>query len=391
MMEATVRTDDSHEEGPAISGAGRKLVITCGGTGGHFYPGLSVARRHRENGGDVLLLLSGVNAAAQRATAESFGIPAIELPTMPSPGRLHPLRWWRFGRGLLRGMLQARRELRRFAPDAVLGMGSFASVPVLAAAYWGRIPIFLHDGNARIGRANRWLSRVACFLGTAFPAVNADQCRCPVDCTGMPLRPELLRAESGDKFAAIERLNTRFGSHFRGDLPTLLIFGGSQGAATLNRNFPAALRQLGVADVQVIHLAGPAKLEEVRNAYTGVPFRVLALDACEEMAMLYTAADLVIARSGGSTTAEIALFGKPAVLIPYPYAAEGHQWDNARCLVAAGAAEAVNNADCTVGCAASLIGAFLDNPDEWREKGRRALTLARPRATDVLLERIFQR
>ena len=207
----------------------------------------------------------------------------------------------------------------------------------------------------------------------------------------MPLRPELLRAGRHDKGAAIEQLNARFGSHFSGDLPTLLIFGGSQGAATLNRNFPAALRQLGDADVQVIHLAGPTKLEEVQKAYTGVPFQVLALGSCEEMALLYSAADLVIARSGGSTAAEIALFGKPAVLIPYPYAAEGHQWDNARCLVAAGAAEAVNNADCTVSRAVALIGSFLDNPEEWREKGHRALTLARPHATDALLERIFQR
>ncbi len=391
MTEATTQAHGGTEEVSSAPGAGRKLVITCGGTGGHFYPGLSVARRHRENGGEVLLLLSGVNAAAQRATAESFGIPAIALPAMPSPGRLHPVRWWRFGSGLIRGMLQAGRELRQFSPDAALGMGSFASVPVLAAAYRRKIPIFLHDGNARIGRANRWLSRAARFLGTAFPAVNADRAHCPVACTGMPLRPELLRAGRHDKGAAIEQLNARFGSHFSGDLPTLLIFGGSQGAATLNRNFPAALRQLGDADVQVIHLAGPTKLEEVQKAYTGVPFQVLALGSCEEMALLYSAADLVIARSGGSTAAEIALFGKPAVLIPYPYAAEGHQWDNARCLVAAGAAEAVNNADCTVSRAVALIGSFLDNPEEWREKGHRALTLARPHATDALLERIFQR
>lgn len=371
--------------------AAHRLVVTCGGTGGHFYPGLSVARRHQARGGDVLLLLSGVNAGAQKDLADSFGVDAVTLPAMPSPGRFRPVRWWRFGRGMLSGTVQSLRALRRFAPDAVLGMGSFASLPVIAAAHRLGIPIFLHDGNARIGRANRFLSRFAVSLWTAFPAVNAGGARCPVDCIGMPLRPELLQSGARSRPAAVAELNVRHGVRFRDDCPTLLIFGGSQGAATLNRNLPDALRQLGDVDVQVVHLAGPAKLEEVKRRYDGVPFRVLALGSCEEMACLYAAADLVISRSGGSTAAEIALFGKPSILIPYPYAAEGHQRDNARCLESVGAAVAVDDGACTPNHAAELIRSFLDDVDGWRERGRRALALAKPDAADSLLDRIFQK
>ena len=135
-----------------------RLVITCGGTGGHFYPGLSIAVTARQRGIDVLLLLSGVNSAAQSAIAKKAGINAVVLPQMPHPGS--PVGVWRFLRGATGGLMNSLRYLRAFAPQAVLGMGSFAMTPVIAAAGMRGIPVFLHDGNTVVGKANRIFRRL---------------------------------------------------------------------------------------------------------------------------------------------------------------------------------------------------------------------------------------
>ncbi len=365
----------------------QRLIITCGGTGGHFYPGLSLARTFAERGGSVLLLLSGIHAARQKAIAEKNGIRALTLPEMPSPGFRHPLRAFRFLRGLFGGTLQARREIRAFRPDALLGMGSFASLPAIFAARLLRCPIFLHDGNARIGKANRFLSRQARFLGTAFPAVNANRCRCPVACTGLPLRPELLQTP----LAAAEArraLADRFGIPLEPNRTTILIFGGSQGAQALNQRVPEALFLLRDIPFQVLHLSGPGKFDDAKAVYANAPFPALVLPATEEMALFYAAADLVVSRSGGSTVAELAQFGKPTLLIPYPYAAEDHQTDNARHFAAAGAV--IPNARCTADHLTALLREFLQSPEKRDRCASAAAALARPDASDALLQAIEQ-
>ncbi|MGE4565071.1 MAG: glycosyltransferase [Victivallaceae bacterium] len=365
-----------------------KLVISCGGTGGHFFPGLATARELNRLGGEALLLLSGMNSVRQREIAEAFGVRAVVLPPMPSPGR-NPLKIFRFLSGLIRGMFRSYREIAAFRPDAALGMGSFASLPVLLAAWRAKVPIYLHDGNARIGRANRYLSRIAVFLGTAFPAVNADRVHCPVECTGMPLRRELLEAASWTREAALAELNRRHGTLLLNDLRTILIFGGSQGAATLNEQVPQAIFSLGSNDFQVIHLTGPKNYEHAKSNYEKAPFPVLVLPGSDAMEILYSAADLVISRSGGSTAAELLLFGKSALLVPYPYAAENHQWDNARYLVKCGAAQAIDNADCGANRVAQWLTAFGDDIEGWAERAKRAKQFARPDAANALLDRIF--
>ena len=124
----------------------KRLIITCGGTGGHFYPGLSIARKF-SGSGEVKLLLSGVHGAEQKKIAENFAIKAVALPDMPHPGK-SPLR---FAVGFAKGFFAAWREFKKCSPQALLGMGSFATLPVILAALFRRIPVFLHDGNARIG------------------------------------------------------------------------------------------------------------------------------------------------------------------------------------------------------------------------------------------------
>ena len=179
-----------------------KLVVSCGGTGGHFFPGLSIARTFAGQGKKVILLLSGVHAEEQKEIAGSFGIEAVALPPMPHYRR-HPLR---FIAGFFRGYRMSVKVLKEFQPEAMLGMGSFAALPTVRAALKCKIPLFLHDGNARIGKANRFFSKKAKFTATAFPAVNAAACRSEVIETGMPLRPELPESAGITKADAINEV-----------------------------------------------------------------------------------------------------------------------------------------------------------------------------------------
>ena len=360
-----------------------RLIISCGGTGGHFFPGLSIARTFQQQGGKVLLLLSGVNSATQVQQAQKHGIEAVALPTMPGFFK-HPLK---FSRGCFSGWLKSLKVMKSFAPQAVLGMGSFAMTPVLFAALFKRIPVALHDGNARIGKGNRIFSRWAKVLGAGFPAVNGDKCRCRIADVGMPVRPELLSKYGLSKAEAIRNLNQLFGCELKEDLKTILIFGGSQGAAVFNTVLPQALLQCKETNFQVLHLCGKGKKADPESLYSNAGFPVLLLESSDAMEYFLGAADVVFCRSGGSTLAELALFGKGAFLIPFPYAAEGHQQDNAEYFERNNAAVVIRNSDFTVEKAVGLL-----NDEVCEEKisarNQAAALLARPEASEAMLKEI---
>ncbi|MBO7329648.1 MAG: UDP-N-acetylglucosamine--N-acetylmuramyl-(pentapeptide) pyrophosphoryl-undecaprenol N-acetylglucosamine transferase [Lentisphaeria bacterium] len=363
-----------------------KLAVSCGGTGGHFFPGLSIARVFQSQGGKVLLLLSGVHAESQREIAAGYGIDAVALPPMPHY-RKAPLR---FISGFAGGFREAKRELKKFSPQALLGMGSFAALPVMLAARSCRIPLFIHDGNARIGKANRFFSRWAEFCGTAFPAVNDSSCRCKVATTGMPIRPELLSFTGMDKVEAIEAVNREFGTSFAADKPLFLVTGGSQGAAVFNAVLPEAFKQVG-DDFQVIHLTGKGKLADAEKGYENAGFPVKLVETTGKMAEVMAAADLVFSRSGGSTIAELALFGKASVLVPYPYAAEGHQMDNARYFESSQAAILVKNDELQIVAAKEIISDFLENREKYRKMGEKMRQLSVPDASERMIGEISGR
>ena len=336
------------------------LVITCGGTGGHFYPGFSIDREQIARGKKFFLLLSGKNSIQQSAIAEKYHIPCQTLPNMPSPSLKRPGNCWRFLRGLLSGWLQAKKILKKENPSAVLGMGSFASLPVIWAAKSLKLPIFLHDGNARIGKANRFLSRYARALGTAFPAVNSDKVHSPCTVIGMPLRPEL-KQQVLSKAEAIRSLNEKFDASLEEEYFTVLLFGGSQGARKLNEVFGQAVKKLSgnkKIPIQLIHLTGPGEYQSMIAFHAEAQYPVLLLPSLEEMHWAYQAADLVVSRSGGSSAAELIAFGKYAVLVPYPFAAEHHQDDNADYLLKLGAAVKLNNNDLAPDMAEGVLEEF---------------------------------
>ncbi|MBQ9502732.1 MAG: UDP-N-acetylglucosamine--N-acetylmuramyl-(pentapeptide) pyrophosphoryl-undecaprenol N-acetylglucosamine transferase [Lentisphaeria bacterium] len=362
-----------------------KLLITCGGTGGHFYPGLAIAKAMQKRGGQVKLLLAGIHAADQAKIALDQGVGSVILPVVPVPKK-SPVRYLF---GLAGGFFLCRREIKSFKPQALLGMGSFTSLPAILAARSRGVPLYLHDGNAKVGRANRMLSRFARFLAGAFPVVNPDGIRCPVYVTGMPVRQTLIDASGGlEKPAAVAELNKIYGTDLDPELPTVLIFGGSQGAAVFNAALPEGLLQLNSTDIQVLHLTGANKLESTLDSYRDAPFRRLVIEKTERMELFLAAADIVFSRSGGSTVAELTLFGRPAVLIPFPFAAEDHQRANAEYLAGADAGIVLDNYDLSPGRSRDLLADFLADRERWKKRGENAEMLARPAAADDLLEKI---
>ena len=360
----------------------RRLAITCGGTGGHFHPGLTIARQFVNRYNRVLMVLGGKNVDSQSEMAEGYGLQILKLKPMPPPHGI--ISCFRFIYGTIWGTFASIRALREFRPDALLAMGSFASMSTVLAAKLLGIPIFLHDGNARVGRANRFFSSWARIMGTAFPAVNGDKIKCPYECTGMPVRPEL-DYRPVEKNRAIEKINSLFELNFKPELPTLLIFGGSQGAQIFNEVFPQMMLNCGRTDFQVLHLTGEGKLDSVKAIYETAKFPVLCLASTSGMHWFYQAADAVVCRAGGSTLAELCLFGKFGFLIPYPFASENHQVDNARFMVGTGAAEMFDNSECSIEKMSELLNRWLAKPQVFVELGKQAIAYARPDATEEML------
>ncbi|NOY83102.1 MAG: UDP-N-acetylglucosamine--N-acetylmuramyl-(pentapeptide) pyrophosphoryl-undecaprenol N-acetylglucosamine transferase [Kiritimatiellaeota bacterium] len=317
--------------------AGLHLAIAAGGTGGHFYPALAVAKSFASAGGRVTVLISGHQCtrhleAARAAGFEAVAAPAVRLPRRSAPALVG------FAARLLLYRHRARVILRRTAPDVLLAMGSYACVPAALAALAEGVPLVLHEANAVVGRANRFLSRWAKCLATSLPLVPGQAIRCPQVHTGLPLRSELLAVASSTEGTCSGDWRQRNG--LQPELPLLLVFGGSQGAKALNGAVPEAVARMpeGCRDFQVLHLCGAGAERRVRASYETAKASVVIKEHETEMGQAYRAADLAVCRAGAGTVCELALFGVPSVLIPLPTAADDHQTANARILAKRGSA-----------------------------------------------------
>ena len=342
-----------------------KIAIASGGTGGHFYPTLAIARELQRRAATVDLLVAGRHAREQLDLAARNGLQASEISAFRLPtglGSAVAFPWRSFG-----AVRTARRRLRELAPDLLLGMGSFAAVPACLAARLEGIPLVLHEGNAWMGRANRFLSRWAAGAALSLPLVEGCRVRCPTLHTGMPLREALVAAARSGTFPDAFAASAGFSRTRR----TLLVFGGSQGARFINGVLCQTLPELGAgaAAVQVIHLTGTDENAPIEAAYraAGIPACVRRSDP--DIQNDYLAADLVICRAGASSICELALFGKPAILIPLPTAAENHQTANARVIAAGHGAMHLPQAECTPTRLAEHLKVWLAGDPEFAAMG----------------------
>jgi UDP-N-acetylglucosamine--N-acetylmuramyl-(pentapeptide) pyrophosphoryl-undecaprenol N-acetylglucosamine transferase len=334
----------------ATSGLPQVAAIACGGTGGHLFPGLAVGRELRRRGCAVTLLVSckeiDRHAAAAAGEMEVVRLPAVGLGRGNAPGFL-----WRFWQS----RRMSRLHFTRRPPELALGMGGFTAAPPLLAAKGLGARTFLHESNSIPGRANRWLAPKVDGAFVSFAAARDGLRARRVEVTGTPVRGEFLQLPP----AAAAR--TALG--LKADAPVLLVMGGSQGARQINELTAAILPQLLEAEprLQFVHLTGPDDLEAVRAAYAARPCPALVRAFLDEMALALAAADVAVSRAGASSLAEFAACRLPALLIPYPAAADNHQYYNALAFAQSGAARLLTQDALSPALLTGEIVALLDD------------------------------
>lgn len=340
-----------------------RVCLVSGGTGGHLMPALVLARALRSRGHEPVLVTEGRDVEREFLRRELPDVTEIELPPANGPRFTLPL--W-----LLRATVAARRLLREQRVDRVVSTGGRPSFPVGLAARSLGVPLFLLEQNAVTGRANRWLLPFAHRIYHGLPAAGSTGPRALV--TGTPLRPELGQI---DRQQAREQLGLPLHA------PVLLVTGGSQGARSLNETVPQALVRAAARSsrrpLHVLHLAGLGRDEAVRRLYAAAEGDVVAQvrPVASDMARLFSAADLVVCRGGGTTVAELCAVGRPAVIVPYPHHKDRQQLRNAEVLAKTGAALILEEAELAVQPLADLVLALLADPERLLAMGRAARQL----------------
>jgi UDP-N-acetylglucosamine--N-acetylmuramyl-(pentapeptide) pyrophosphoryl-undecaprenol N-acetylglucosamine transferase len=362
---------------PRNRAAGKLLAVVGGGTGGHVYPGIAVCEAWKAQGGQVVYIGSATGFEAR-------AVPQAGLPFEPvSARRLKnasvierlrtvlglPLAVWR-GRGLL----------RRLKPDVVLGVGGYVSGPVMLAAALGRRPTAIAEQNARPGLTNRILARCVRRVYAAFPEVQRSLPTAKVRLLGNPVRQSFLDAANAARPVGAEP-----GQGLR-----VLVLGGSQGAKALNERLPSAFASLRLRHpkLHIWHQTGRGKDAPVRAAYTAAGLADARVDAfIDDVPGALDWADLVVARSGATTVAELAVMGRPALFVPFPFAADDHQAANARSLVDVGAAVMEREEDLDPVRLVSRLADLLDEPAALLSMASKARGVARPQAaTDIVAD-----
>lgn len=358
------------------SARARRWVVAGGGTGGHVTPALALGERIVARGDEVLFLGSTRGLETRLVPAAGFRLVTLEAQPFQGRSRTERARVWL---GLPRLILTARRALRDFGAEIVVSVGGYAAVaPALAAATL-RLPLALVNTDATPGLANRVAGRFAArvFVGfeTAARVFARGDVPGRVQVPGIPLRQALLDAFAGAPARRMPAPPLR-----------LLIFGGSQGARQLNDAVLAALPQLDLAKVEFFHQTGEADRARVAEGYEAAGARATVSAFEPDMPGRYRWADLALCRAGAMTVAELTLAGLPALLVPYPHAANDEQAANAAALAAAGAARLLPSREFDANMLVRELGALLANPPLLRAMGEHATKLARPRAAEDIVE-----
>ncbi|KHK90604.1 undecaprenyldiphospho-muramoylpentapeptide beta-N-acetylglucosaminyltransferase [Novosphingobium malaysiense] len=314
-----------------MSAVSRHYVLAAGGTGGHLIPAFALAAELHERGHHVALITDERGAAIP-------GKPDYLTSHVLPPGRIagkNPIGWIRGVRGVLQGRSMALRLFESFQPSAVVGFGGYPALPTMLAARAAKLPIVLHEQNSVLGRVNRYFAGKVDAIATSFGQVDRlePQYEDKVTLVGNPVRTEVLKLR-----------DQPFPEFTEDSLFRILVTGGSQGARVLSQVIPEGLAMLPPtmrSRLQVIQQCRPEDIEAVRQRYAvhGIPAELATY--FEDMAERLASAHLFIGRAGASTIAELTVVGRPAILIPLPYAMDDHQSANTREVVASGGARVI--------------------------------------------------
>jgi len=356
----------------------RRIALAAGGTGGHVFPALSLAEALCARGHQVLVLTDKRGDAFETANAP-WTVTRIRAASPSKPGLLAKL-------GAIAqlglGALDARRALKEFQADVVVGFGGYPSVPAIFAGSWLNKPAILHEQNAVLGRANRWLVARAAVVATSFEATLGTDGDQPVERTGNPVRAAILaHRETGYDTPDAE-----------GEI-RLCVFGGSLGARVFSDLVPAALGLLPTVLRDRIHLVQQCReedLERVREGYVALGIKAETAAFFDDVPDRLVAAHLVIARAGASTVSELGVIGRPAILVPYPHAMDDHQSRNARAMENAGGGWMMAESALTAESLAARLEQLLGEPGQLERAAAAARGFGVPDAVDRLADLVLR-
>jgi len=363
-----------------------KVILTGGGTGGHIYPALAIAEGLKGRLPDVDLLYVGTEQGMENTIVPRAG---LNFKTVDISGidRSSMLKASRSLAKLPRSFFQGWEVVRDFKPDIVLGTGGYVSFPVVLAGSFIPCRTYIHEQNAVLGLANRNLARRVNGVLLTFEEAAAGLKAPLVRVTGLPVRQEVLKANAAEA-------RSKLG--IRDDVFTLLVFGGSLGAASINRAMVDFMHRCQHEDMQVIWMAGEAKCDEIQRTLhdkidmNGMTCRLQLLPYIHNMPEVMAAADLAVCRAGASTLSELAIIGLPAILVPYPYAAENHQEKNARAWVAKKAVEMIIDEFLDGDTLFKKVTELKKDPSQLGQMSSNLKKQSHPHALDDILDTILQ-
>lgn len=319
-----------------------KIMIMAGGTGGHVYPALAVARVLKSNGHEVFWLGSVGGMENKIVAANGIHMENINIKGLRGNGILS---WLKAPFKLVSSLIQSINIIKKHQPDSVLGMGGFVTGPGGLAARLSGVPIVLHEQNATVGLTNKLLQPISNKVLQAFPNSFKGE---NITTVGNPVRKDI------EDIVTKTKINNPL---------HILVIGGSLGAQIFNEIIPELMAEIG-SKITVCHQTGANKLESTKTRYAELNVDdSQVVEFIEDMSGAYLWADLVICRSGAMSIFELAAAGKPAILVPYPHAVDNHQWFNAQFLVESGAAKIVDQKDLSVDYLVGEIDIWLNNPE----------------------------
>lgn len=346
----------------------KKLLVMAGGTGGHVFPAIAVARELQQQGWEIRWLGTKDRMEAELVPKHGIAIEFIEISGLKGKG-ISALLKAPFA--IFKAILQARKIIKNYQPDAVLGMGGYVSGPGGVAAKLCGVPVILHEQNAVAGLTNKWLSKIARRTLQAFPTAFAD-----TEVVGNPVRQDLFE---------IAPPEYRFAE--KGYPINILVMGGSQGAQVINQTVPEVAKQLG-SQVFISHQVGKGKLAGVEEIYQATG-NGIASEFIDDMKAAYEWADLVICRSGALTVCEIAAAGLPAIFVPFQHK-DRQQFYNAEFLAKDGAAVIIEQPDFTPENLLNALQPLLADRQRLTEMAINARAKASPLAAKRVAEVIVQ-
>jgi len=354
----------------------KRFVLSGGGSGGHLYPAITIAKEILKLEPEAKILYIGGKGRRESRIVPRYGLDFVPVNVESFPRSLS-LRWFKVAWNVPMGLIQSMLVLRKFSPRVVIGTGGYVCGPVLLGAILLHIPILIQEQNAMPGVTNRILGRWATEIYIPFLTAAKFFPSGRTRITGNPVRPEIATAPSGrEKFGLSE------------DKLTISFVGGSQGSSSINAAAIAALKRMTEfsPQIQIIHQTGERDFQNIKKVYDDLPFTAVVQPYFDSIEYVYSSTDLIVCRSGATTLAEITVRGLPAVLIPHPLGQTSQKF-NAEVVKKSGAAVVIQDNQLNGERLADTLTPLIGDREKLSEMGRNSRSLGNSDAAHEIAER----